>query len=103
MTVAVPDKPATVEVGAESSVMAMTTGGQLPYDATPIFTCGKEGKGERSMVEGSVNAQGLIKVKFKVSVGAQPGAIPFVVGCRDKAGKTGSVKDQIDVVAKKAP
>jgi hypothetical protein len=103
MTVAVVDKPPRVEVGADASVLAMTTGGELPYDPTPIFTFGKEGKSEASMIEGSVSAQGVIKVKFKVSESVKPGTIPFVVGSRDKAGKTGSFKDHIEVVDKKAP
>jgi len=96
MTVAVIDAPKSVEAGADFSVLAMTTGGELPYDSTPIITVGKGVEGE-----GSVNEQGVVKVKFKVAADVKSGAIPFVVGLRDKSGKTATSKSAINVVAKK--
>ena len=96
MTVAVVDAPTSVEAGAEFNVLAVTTGGELPYDSTPIITVDKGVVGE-----GSVNEKGVIKVKFKVATDVKPGAIPIVVGLRDKSGKTATSKSQINVVAKK--
>ena len=96
MTVAVVDvTPKSVEAGADFSVLAMTTGGELPYDSTPI-TGGKGVVGQ-----GSVNEQGVINVKFKVAADVIPGALPFVVGLRDKSGTTATSKSEITVVAKK--
>ena len=75
----------------------MTTGGELPYDSTPIITANKELEGE-----GTVNEQGVIKVRFKVAADMVPGTIAFVVGLRDKSGKTATAKSTIDVVATKS-
>ncbi|MBS0206726.1 MAG: hypothetical protein JSS49_27945 [Planctomycetes bacterium] len=95
VTVAVVAVPNEVTVGEEFEVLAMTTGGTLPYDATPVITVG--GKGVTG--EGTVNEQGLIKVKFKVADDATAGPISLVVGVRDKTGKTASAKS--DVIVKK--
>ncbi len=96
MTVAIVDAQKTVEAGADFSVLAMTTGGEMPYDSTPIITVGKGIEGV-----GSVNEQGVIKVKFTVAGDVKPGAFPFVVGLREKSGKTASAKSEVNVVAKK--
>jgi hypothetical protein len=100
LTVAVLEKPPNVAVGAEFRVEAITMGGEEPYESPPIFTFGKEGK-EGAMIEGSVSAQGRITVRIKVPDGVQTGVTPFVIGCRDRVGNTGSSKDYIEVVPKK--
>lgn len=98
VTVAVVDVPKEVTIGKdkEFEVLAITTGGTLPYDSTPIITV--SGKGVAG--EGTVNEQGVIKAKFKVADDATPGAISLVVGVRDKAGKTASAKSEINVIKK---
>jgi hypothetical protein len=97
MTVAVVDVQKSVEAGGDFNVLAMTSGGELPYDATPIITANKGLEGE-----GTVNEQGVIKVKFKVAADVGLGTTAFVVGLRDKSGKTATAKSTIDVVAKKS-
>ena len=96
ITVGIIETQKSVEAGGDFNIQAMTTGGELPYDSTPIITVVKGVEGE-----GSVNEQGLIKVKFKVGAEMKPGPIPFVVGLRDKSGKTATVKSEINVVPKK--
>lgn len=98
VTVAVVDVPKEVTIGKdkEFEVLAITTGGTLPYDSTPIITV--SGKGVAG--EGTVNEQGVIKAKFKVADDATPGAISLVVGVRDKVGKTASAKSEINVIKK---
>jgi len=97
MTVAVVDAQKSVEAGEGFTVLAMTAGGELPYDSTPIITANKGFEGE-----GTVNEQGVIKVKFKVAADVMPGTMAFVVGLRDKSGKTATAKSTIDVVATKS-
>lgn len=49
-----------------------------------------------------MNEQGVIKVKFKVATDVVPGTMAFVVGLRDKSGKTATAKSTVDVVATKS-
>jgi hypothetical protein len=97
MTVAVVDAQKSVEAGADFTILAVTTGGELPYDSTPIITAIKGLEGE-----GTVNEQGVIKMKFRVAPDVVPGTMAFVVGLRDKSGKTATAKATIDVIATKS-
>ena len=87
--------PASVEPGTEFSILAITTGGDMPYEATPAVAVDKGVK-----YEAAVNQQGVINIKFTVPKDAQPGPIPFEVTVDYKTGKTASLKSEINVVAK---
>jgi hypothetical protein len=98
MTVTIVDvTPRSVEPDTQFDVLAMTTGGQLPYKSTPIIkpSTGLEGTG-------SVNEQGLIKVKFKVAKTVTPGQkLEFEVGASDNSEKRETGKGTVEVVTKK--
>ncbi len=94
ITVAIVSAPKSVAPGDAFSVLAMTTGGELPYDPAAILTVGDGVTGKAS-----ANEQGVITAELKVAEGVKPGAIPLVLGIRDKSGKTATAKSDINVVA----
>jgi hypothetical protein len=99
MTIAfVEGPPTSVQPGQVFTISGKTTGGEMPYSATPTI---KVGKGVMAS-NASVSEQGDVKVTFTVAKEAQPGLTTIEVIVQDKFGQKAPLKSDIRIEAKPA-
>jgi hypothetical protein len=90
-----------VKPDGEFTIMALTTGGEIPYSTVPIVSVAPLLPGTMegpTVISAIANAQGVISVTFKAPKIEKSQTFPVTIGLSDKSGQTATKVTEIPVV-----